>query len=448
LIKPDYKFAKRSLVKLLLEVDIVLIYLNTTWLLLLKWNLLIEVFCMPVDFAITKEQEELKAVVREFSEKYIAPRVVEFEEKQMISPEIIREMARLGLFGVVIPDKYDGLGLDPITAGLVLEEIVRGDPECSLAVTFLVHTSWGYIACKYGSEEFREDVIRKAARGDLWIGIATTEPGAGSDLTGISTIARREGNEYVINGEKAYISGVREAREKGTWFKEGGGHVTLTYTDKSKGHRGMTFFFIPLTHPKITTRLEKEIGRKGWSFGSFTLNDVRIPETYRIGDEGRGFYIAMEGFDHARAYIALTCAVAAKRAIEIAIDYIKQRRAFGQPIAKFQGVQFQLATNWSRLEAAHALAYKALWALKMEQEGKIGRFEVTKIVASAKLFAVETAKMALDDAMRWMGAFGYTEENPVALAWKAVKSYDWAEGSSDIMRLIVARELLGREYIK
>jgi acyl-CoA dehydrogenase len=403
---------------------------------------------MPIDFEITKEQEELRAVVREFAEKYVFPRVVEFEAKGMVPPEIIREMARLGLFGLVFPDRYDGLGLDPVTAGLVLEELVRGDPECSLAVAFLVHTSWGYIAYKYGSEEFRESVIRKAARGDLWVGIATTEPGAGSDLTGISVTARREGREYVISGEKAYISGVREARERGTWFKEGGGHVTLAYTDRSKGHRGMTLFFVPLTDPRVGVRLEKELGRKGWSFGSFTLNDVRVPETYRIGDEGRGFYIAMEGFDHARAYIALTCAVAGKRALEIAADYIKQRRAFGQPIARFQGVQFQLAEHWSRLEAAHALAYKALWALKMEQEGRIGRFEVTKVVASAKLFAVEAAKAALDNAMRWMGAFAYTEESPVALAWKAVKSYDWAEGSLDIMRLIVAREILGREYIK
>ncbi|MBC7318316.1 acyl-CoA dehydrogenase family protein [Candidatus Bipolaricaulota bacterium] len=400
-----------------------------------------------MDFTITKEQEELKAVVREFADKHVFPRVVEFEANQEIPPEIVKEMARLGLFGVVFPEEYEGLGLDPITAGLVLEELVRGDPECSLAVAFLVHTSWGHIACKYGSEELKEDVIKRAARGDLWIGIATTEPGAGSDLTGISVTAKKEGEGYVLTGEKAYISGVKEAKEKGTWFKDGGGHVTLAYTDKTKGHRGMTLFFIPLTDPGITVRLEKEFGRKGWSFGSFTINEVKVPEFYRIGDEGKGFYIAMEGFDHARAYIALTCAVAGKRALEIAAEYTKQRRAFGQPIAKFQGVQFQLAEHWSRLEAAHALAYKALWALKMEQEGKLNRFEVTKIAASAKLFAVEAAKAALDGAMRWMGAFAYTEENPVALAWKAVKSYDWAEGSLDIMRLIVAREVLGKEYI-
>lgn len=402
---------------------------------------------MPIDFEFTKEQEDIRATVREFAERYIAPRVIEFEEKQEVPVEITREISRLGLLGIPFPEKYDGLGLDPVTAGVVLEEIVRADLTFSLAVAYLVHTSWGYIAYKYGSEEFREDVIRKAAKGDLWVGIATTEPGAGSDLVGIATTASKEGDGYVVNGEKAYISGVREAKEKGRWFEYGGGHVTLVYTDKSKLHRGMTLFFIPLTDPNISIRLEKEFGRKGWSFGSFTLNNVRVPETYRIGDEGRGFYIAMEGFDHARAYIALACAVGGKRAIELAADYAKQRRVFGEPIASFQGIQFQLADNWARLEAAHALAYRALWALKMEQEGKIGRFEVTKIAASAKLFAVQAAKTAIDDALRWFGAYGYTEENPVALSLKAVKSYDWAEGSLDIMRLIVAREVLGKEYI-
>jgi acyl-CoA dehydrogenase len=402
---------------------------------------------LPVDFELTKDQEDIRATVREFAEKYIAPKVIEFEEKQEIHPEIVREMSRLGLFGVPFPEKYGGLGLDPVTAGVILEEIVRADITFSLAVAYLVHTSWGYIAYKYGSEEFRDEVISKAARGDLWVGIATTEPGAGSDLVGMSTTARKEGDGYVVNGEKAYISGVREARERGKWFEYGGGHVTLTYTDKSKLHRGMTFFFVPLTDPRISVRLEKEFGRKGWSFGSFVLNEVRVPERYRIGDEGRGFYIAMEGFDHARAYIALACAVGGKRAIELAAEYAKQRKAFGEPLASFQGIQFQLADNWARLEAAHALAYKALWALKMEQEGKIGRFEVTKIVASAKLFAVQTAKAAIDDALRWFGAYGYTEENPVALSLKAVKSYDWAEGSLDIMRLIVAREVLGRDFV-
>jgi acyl-CoA dehydrogenase len=400
---------------------------------------------MPWDFEFTKEQEDLRMVIREFAEKHIAPRIIEFEEKRMIPNEIIEGLAKLDVFGVVFPEKYGGLGLDPITAGVILEEIVRADLTFSLAVAYLVHTSWGYIASKYGSEKFNEEIITKAAKGRLWIGIATTEPQAGSDVAGIKSEARKEGSYYILNGEKAYISGIREAREQ---FPDGGGHLTLVYTDKTKKHRGMTFFYVPMRSPGITYRLEKEFGRKGWSFGSFAMENVKIPEEYRIGEEGRGFYIAMEGFDHARAYIALANAVGTKRALEIAAEYIKQRTAFGQPIAKFEGVQFQLAQHWAEAEAAYNLAYKALWALKKEMEGRINRFEVTKICAAAKYFAVTTAKKALDDAMRWMGAYAYTEENPVALALKAVKSYDWAEGALEIMLLIIAREVLGREFIK
>ncbi|MGC9009335.1 MAG: acyl-CoA dehydrogenase family protein [Sulfolobales archaeon] len=400
---------------------------------------------MPWDFEFTKEQEELRLTIREFAEKYIAPRIIEFEEKRRIPDDIIEGLAKLDVFGVVFPEKYGGLNLDPITAGVILEEIVRADLTFSLAVAYLVHTSWGYIASKYGREEFNEEIITKAAKGRLWIGIATTEPHAGSDVASIRTEAKREGQYYVLNGEKAYISGIREAREQ---FPDGGGHLTLAYTNKELRHRGMTFFYVPMRSPGITYRLEKEFGRKGWSFGSFSMENVRVPEHYRIGDEGKGFYIAMEGFDHARAYIALACAVGSKRALEIASEYIKQRTAFGQPIAKFQGIQFQLAENWARAEAAYNLAYKALWAIKKEMEGKISRFEVTKYAAAAKYFAVETAKAVIDDAMRWMGAYAYTEENPVALAMKAVKSYDWAEGALEIMQLIIAREVLGKEFIK
>lgn len=400
---------------------------------------------MPWDFEFSKEQEDLRLAVREFAEKYIAPRIVEFEENRRIPNEIIEGLAKLDVFGVVFPEKYGGLNLDPITAGVILEEIVRADMTFSLAVAYLVHTSWGYIASKYGSEKFGEEILTKAARGRLWIGIATTEPQAGSDVSGIRSEARREGNYYVLNGEKAYISGIREAIEQ---FPDGGGHLTLVYTNKALKHRGMTFFFVPMRSQGITYRLEKEFGRKGWSFGSFAMNDVKVPEHYRIGEEGRGFYIAMEGFDHARAYIALACAVGSKRALEIASEYIKQRTAFGQPIAKFQGVQFQLAEAWASAEAAYNMAYKALWMIKREIEGKADRFEVSKYAAAAKYFAVTTAKRVIDNAMRWMGAYAYTEENPLALALKAVKSYDWAEGALEIMQLIIAREVLGKEFIR
>jgi acyl-CoA dehydrogenase len=402
---------------------------------------------MPIDFAITKEQEELKAVAREFVEKHVMPKWKDIVEKDAIPPEIVKEMARLGLFGVSIPDKYGGLGLDLLTIGLIMEELAR-DPSGAIPSLFLLQSVNAYIIAKHGSEELKQELLPKAAKGDLWVGVGETEPGAGSDVKAIASTARKEGNEYVLNGEKLFITGVREAKEKGVWFKEGGGHVTVVYTDKTKGHRGISLIFVPLTDPRITIRLEKPIGVRGVSWGGFTMNDVRVPEYYRVGAEGEGFIILMTDFDKARAIIALQIAAATKYALEAALDYAKQRRAFGFPIAFFQGIQFQLADHWMDLEAAHSLALKALWAVKLEEEGKMNRFEVTKLAAAAKGFALRVAKAALDDATRWMGAYGYTTENPVAYAWASIKSFDWAEGSLDIMRVIVAREVIGREWLK
>jgi len=399
---------------------------------------------MPIDFTFTDEQEHIRRTVREFAEKFIAPRVFEMEQKERIPDEIIKGMARLGLFGVSIPEEYGGLNLDPVTAGVIVEELARADLSCSVPVLYLVHTAWSYIAQKYGRKEFKEEILPLAAEGKLWIGIATTEPGAGSDLLGITTTAKREGDDYIVNGEKAFISGVREAYEQ---FEMGGGHLTLVKTDPEKGHRGMTLMYIPMRSPGITIKYEKGWGRKAISWASYKLDNVRVPAKYVIGEEGRGFYIAMEGFDYARALISVVCCAVAKRSLELAMDYIKQRKAFGVPLAKFEGIQFVLAEHWSQLEAAHLLAYRALWALKMEREGKMGRFEVTKFAAEAKMLAVRSAIRAIDDAMRWFGAFGYTEECPLTLAIKAVKSYEWAEGATDIMKIIVARELLGREFL-
>jgi acyl-CoA dehydrogenase len=404
---------------------------------------------MPIDFAITREQEELKAVAREFVEKTVLPRWKEMVEKEMVPPEIIREMGRIGLFGVAIPEKYGGLGLDVITIGLVLEELCR-DPTGAIPAFYRLQVGNSTAIVKYGSEELKEEILPKAAKGDLIIGIGETEPGAGSDVTAISSTARKEGKEYVLNGEKLFISAVREAKEKGVWFKEGGGHNTIVYTDKSKGHRGLTLFFVPLTDPRITIRLEKPIGigHRVISWGGFTMNDVRVPEHYRIGEEGRGFYILMSTFNEGRALIALSIAATTKYALQTALDYTKQRIVFGLPVATYQGIQFQLAEHWMNVEAAHALAYRALWAVKLEEEGKISTSEAALLAAAAKGFAVRVGKAALDDAMRWMTAYGYTIENPVAVAWSTIKCFDWAEGTLDIMKVVVARELIGREWLK
>lgn len=398
-----------------------------------------------VDFTFTEEQELFRQAMRDFCEKKLAPRAREIEENGRIPDDVIKGLADLGVLGMTCSNEYGAAGSDFVTAGIAAEEIARADISCATAVFFLVQAAWGKILDRYGGDEVRSEVIPKMVKGEIFLGIATTEPDAGSDLGSMRSTARKEGDKYILNGEKMYISGVREVMEL---MKDGGGHLTLVKTAPERGVRGMTFFYVPLRQAKgITPTYIEEMGRRGISTGGFAMENVEIPEKYRVGPENRGFYIAMEGFDYARALIAAVCVGAAMSAMEQGIEYIKQRKAFGKPIAKYEGIQFKLSENYALMDAVRLLAYRALWLIDRELEGKASRFEVTKAVAMAKMLAPPLAFQAINDAMQWFGALGYSKECPIEMGLRGVRSYMWAEGSNEIMKLIVARELIGKEYL-
>ena len=246
-----------------------------------------------------------------------------------------------------------------------------------------------------------------------------------------------------MSGEKSYISGVREAT------KYGGGFVTLARMTPEAGTRGMTLFYLPLKDvPGITTSYLEEMGREGISWGTFNADGVRIPGHHLLGEENKGFNIIHQGYEFARGIIALVCAGAASKSLENAMAYMKERRAFGSPIASFEGIQFPLAEHYVRVEAVRLLAYKSLWMYQAEQrEGGFSRFEISKAMAMAKSVAPVWAFDAINAAMQWQGAFGYSRDCPEQRALRGVRSFSLAEGSVEIMKVIVARELLGREYI-
>jgi acyl-CoA dehydrogenase len=284
------------------------------------------------------------------------------------------------------------------------------------------------------------------ARGRAFLGIAATEPDAGSDLAQIRTTARKADGNYRISGEKMYISGIQEVA---TQLPEGGGHVTLVKTGQTQTARSLSLMYVPVRVSKnLSITILDDWGRRGISSGGFNFDEYEIPVEYLIGEENRGFYIAMEGFDYARALISVVCCGAAQSCLEQAVDYIKTRKAFGQPIGKFEGIQFKLAEHWSRLKAARWLGYRALWMYgNAQREKNISRRQVTQYCAAAKLNAVPAAFEAINDALQWFGAYGFTTDCPLELSLKAVRSYYWAEGSLEIMKIIVGRELLGREYV-
>ncbi len=395
-----------------------------------------------VDYKFSEEQELFRESIKEFCASEIVPKTESLVGAKQMPEDIIKALAKFELLGMIIDPNYGGLGSDVVTAGIAAEELARADISCAIPVLFLVETSWGHLLDKYGTEEAKKEILQKVIKGERFIGIASTESDIGSDLGSMKTKISKKGNKYIINGEKMYISGVAEA------MKYGGGHVTLAKMAPELGTRGMCMFYLPLKDtPGITPTYVEDIGREGISCGGFDIKNVEIPKHYLIGEENKGFYIVHEGYELARGLIALVCAGAASKALENGIAYIKERKAFGRPIGKYEGIQFKLADHYVRIQALRELAYKALWTYDQEIQGKASRFEVSMAIALAKSVAPLWAFDAINDVMQWQGAFGYTKECEDQKAWRGVRSFTLAEGSSEIMKLIIARELLGKEFL-
>ncbi|RLI20945.1 acyl-CoA dehydrogenase [Candidatus Bathyarchaeota archaeon] len=402
-----------------------------------------------VDFSFTEEQELFRRAVREWCEKNLPlEKVREIDEKHEVPKEIVKGLADLGLLLMTVPEEHGGAGADWTMACIAAEELGYADISIAIPVFFLVEASWGFVVDKYCSEQVREQYVKKAIRGDGFIGIATTESGGGSDVANVKSTGRKEGNFWILNGEKLYTSGTEEAK------KWGGGYFVLVRTSPppvpEKHHLGMTAFFLPIDAPGVdVVKRFEDMGRMGISTGGFVMNDVKLPDYHRLGEEGKGFYLTMEGFDAARLLIGATCLGAARRALERGMQYIKERVAFGRPIAKFEGIQFELADDWAELEALRSLVYRTAWMMdKRYKEGKFSAREVSKYISACKLKAPPFAFEVFKHVMLWFGAYGYTKECPLEMGLRGVMSYMiGAEGTLNIQRIVIARELLGREYI-
>jgi acyl-CoA dehydrogenase len=402
-----------------------------------------------VDFSFTEEQELIRRALREWCRKKLPlEKVREIDEKREIPKEIIGGMADLGLLLMTIPEEHGGTGADWVTTCVAAEELGYADISIAIPVFFLVASSWGFVVDRHCSEQVRERFIKKAVKGEGFIGIATTEAGGGSDVANIRSTAKKEGDTWVLNGEKIYTSGTEEAK------KLGGGYFVLVRTSPpptpEKRHLGMTAFFLPINAPGVEiVKPFEDIGRMGISTGGFVMNNVLLRDYHRIGEEGRGFYLTMEGFDAARLLIGATCLGAAKRALEIGMEFVKERTAFGRPIAKFEGIQFELADDWAQLEAFRSLVYRAAWMMdKKYEEGRFSARKVSQYVSACKLKIPPFAFDVFKRVMLWLGAYGYTKECPLEMGLRGVMSYMiGAEGTLNIQRIIIARELLGKKYL-
>jgi acyl-CoA dehydrogenase len=401
-----------------------------------------------VDFSFTEEQELFRNTLREWCEKNLPlEKIREMDSKGEIPREILKSMGDMGLLVMTAPQEHGGTGADWVTACIAAEELGYADVSIAVPVLWLVESSWGFIVDRHCNEHVRNDVIRKAFKGDAFIGIASTESAGGSDVAAFKSTARKKGNDWVLNGEKMYISGTEESK------KLGGGYFVIARTSpapEGASHKGMTGFYLPMNSPgvEVNKRFE-DMGRMAISTGGFKMDNVEVPDEYRIGEVDKGFYLTMEGFDNARILIAAVCVGAARRALDIGMEYIKTRKAFGRPIGKFEGIQFELADDWAQLEALRSLTYRTAWMNdKRYKEGKFTPLEVTRMIAACKLIAPHFAFDVYKRAMIWMGAYGYTKECPLEMGLRGIMSYCiGAEGASNIQRTVIARELLGKEYI-
>jgi acyl-CoA dehydrogenase len=400
-----------------------------------------------MDFGWTEEQRLWRRAVRDFAQKEIAPRVREIDTTERIPPEIVEGMAEMGLLAPLVGEEYGGAGIGWTLATIAAEELGRADISLAVPVLYLVEAAWGFIFYQYGSPELKEEYLPQVTRGEAFLGIATTEPAGGSDiLGGCCTRAARDDDEWVLNGEKVFISGVRESLD---W---GGIHLTLTRTDPdpAAGHRAFTFFAVPLKGTKgVSPTFFEDMGRMGISTGGFALEDVRLPARHQVGELNRGFYHAMEGFSAARTLIGATCVGAAQAALELGMDHIRQREAFGRPLASFEGVQFPLADLYTELEEVRLITYQAAWTMDQKYQREAAtHHDIALAAAMTKLRAPVLGFKIMNEVADWFGAMAYTKECPVEMGIRGIRSYSiGAEGTPNIMRLIIARELLGKEFL-
>lgn len=378
-----------------------------------------------MDFALNEEQLELQEMVREFVEKEITPYAAEMDAENHMRDGLIDKANEMGLLNVIVPEELDGPGLDSISVATIYEELGKG---CAGVATSLAANSLATVPVLLaGTDEQKKMYCDILNNGGL-AAFALTEPGAGSDAGGVSTRAvhNKEEGTYTLNGTKMFITngGLAEI------------FLVFANTRKTGGIRGLTAFIVPKDTPGFSVgKKENKMGIRPSNTTELVLQDVVIPESYRVGREGEGFRIAMNTLDSARPFVGAVSVGIAQAALDCAVKYAKERRQFGQPIASFQMVQGMLADMTMKVETARLMVQKACW---MRDQG----MEFSKEAAMAKCYAADTAMQVTTDAVQVMGGYGYTKEYPVEKMMRDAKIMQIYEGTNQIQRLVIANKLL------
>ena len=374
---------------------------------------------------LTQDQEMIRDAVRAFAQTELWPHAARWDKEHHFPREAHQGLAALGAYGLCVPEEYGGAQLDYVSLALVLEEIAAGDGGTSTAIS-VTNCPVNAILLRYGTEAQKRQWLTPLARGEMLGAFCLTEPHVGSDASALRTTATREGDDYVLNGVKQFI----------TSGKNGQVAIVIAVTDKGAGKKGMSAFLVPTDNPGyIVARLEDKLGQHSSDTAQIQLENCRIPAEHRIGEEGEGYKIALSALEGGRIGIAAQSVGMARSALDVALQYAKDRESFGQPIIQHQAVGFRLADCATRLEAARQLVWHAA-ALR-----DAGR-PCLKEAAMAKLFASETAEAVCSAAIQTLGGYGVVNDFPVERIYRDVRVCQIYEGTSDVQKILIQRALV------
>jgi acyl-CoA dehydrogenase len=379
-----------------------------------------------MDFSLSDEQKQLQELARKFTKEEIIPKAEHHDRTGEFPMEITKKAWELGLMNVHIPAEYGGAGLNTLDNCIISEEMAYG---CSgIGLPMEANTLGMFPVLIAGNEDQKKKFLGQLTAELCFSAYCVTEPGAGSDVAAIKTTAKKVGSDYVLNGSKMWISNGGVAK----WY------FVLASTDPTAKHKGLTGFVVPTDTPGITPgKKEMNMGQRASDTRGITFENVKVPEKYRLGNEGDGFKIAMKTFDFTRPVVSMAAVGLARRAMDESINYAQTRKTFGQPIATHQAVAFMIADMAKDIEAARLLVYKSAWLIDQGQRN-------TKLASFAKAFAADTAMRVTTDAVQVFGGYGYSQEYPVEKLMRDAKIYQIYEGTSQIQRLIISKEIFDR----
>ncbi len=388
-----------------------------------------------VDFSLTDEQQQLRRTVREFAESEIAPHVMEWDEASHFPSEILPKLAEMGLLGVIFPEQYGGAGLGYIEYVLAIEELSRVDGSVGLIVAAHTSLCTNHIF-KFGTEAHRRRFVVPLAQGKKLGCWSLTEPEAGSDAGGTRTVAEKRADCWVLNGAKTFTTNGHYADVC----------VGMAVTDKSRGAHGISAFIVEKGTPGFRPgKKENKLGMRASDTSEVVFSECRIPAGNLLGKEGEGFINSLQVLDGGRISIAALALGMAQGAYEAAVKYAQERKQFGKAISEFQAIQFKLADMATQIEAARLLVYHAAWlaGLSCADDGNEVRF--TKESSMAKLYASEAAVRVANEAVQVFGGYGFVKDYPAEKYYRDVKLCTIGEGTSEIQRMVIARQLLGKK---